>query len=304
MKEVMEYCELFSNETINRQLEKVLVSPDFATSDILSRFLIYIVNETLSGRSTNIKEYNIGVDVLQKPLHFKPNSNGVVRVHARRLRIALENYYNIHGKEDDCFISIPKGRYVPSFEKLKHETSKKSVNSCILPKHIRLAVLPFHCFDEDNIKLSFAENIVLMLNTKFGVLRHLSVLSYFTVQQFKIQKSSIKKLASQYGLQYIVTGAVQFESSRLRLIVQLIDGTNENQIWSNVYNLKSANSDFFNLEDKAVLKIMNDLEQFNEIFNQPIITEGSKRSIEKPEEKKVYFLNKYVKNEKSSRKTV
>ena len=124
MKEMPEYSELFSNEAISGQLEKILISPEFATSVVLRRFLIYIVNETLSGKSINIKEYNIGVNVLKKPLSFKPNSNGVVRVHARRLRSALENYYKSYGMDDDCFITIPKGRYVPSFEKLKNTISK------------------------------------------------------------------------------------------------------------------------------------------------------------------------------------
>ena len=301
MKEQSEYCELFSNETIGRQLEKIMVSPNFATSVILSRFLIYVVNETLSGKSSNIKEYNIGVDVLQKPLNFKPNSNGVVRVHARRLRAALDNYYKNYGMDDDCLISMPKGRYVPSFEKLKTTTSETYHSSAVLTKHIRLAVLPFHCFEKDYNKLSFTENIVLMLNAKLGVLRHLSVLSFFTIQQVKIQKTNIRKLASQYGLKYLVTGSVQFESSWLRVIVQLIDGSTENQIWSNIYNLKSASSALFKLEDKVVSKIMNDLEQCDEIFSQSVVTHSIKRKIEEPEEKKVYFLNKYVKNENASK---
>jgi hypothetical protein len=143
MKEVSEYCGLFSNETIYRQLEKVLASPNFKTSDVFCRFLIYIVNETLSGRSANIKEYNIAIDVLQKPQNFKTNSTGLVRVHACRLRVALENYYKNHGKDDDCIITIPKGRYVPFFEKLNNKTSKTSLNNGLLTKHFRLAVLPF-----------------------------------------------------------------------------------------------------------------------------------------------------------------
>lgn len=296
-----DYCELFTNETITSQLEKILISPTFATSVVLSRFLIYIVNETLSGKSTNIKEYNIGVNVLQKRLDFKPNSNGVVRVHARRLRTALENYYNSYGMEDECLITIPKGRYVPSFVKLKNTISKNFRGSPMQDKNIRLAVLPFHCFEDDHNKLSFAENIVLMLNAEFGGLKQMSVLSYFAIQQLMMQKISIRKLASQYSLKYLVTGTVQFESSRVRIMVQIMNGFNGTLVWSNRYDFKYSSKQFFKLEDKVVREIMTDLEQFHEIFN-PFITEITKGNIEK--EEKVYFLNKYIKNQSNSKRTV
>ena len=41
-----------------------------------------------------LKEYTIAVNVLDKPTNFKPQDNSIVRIHAGRLRRALNHFYN------------------------------------------------------------------------------------------------------------------------------------------------------------------------------------------------------------------
>jgi hypothetical protein len=115
------------NEIVLIHLGKILMHPPFLSSGILSRFLNFIVNETLAGRQDQIKEYTIALNVLNKPVTFDPSGNAIVRIHAKRLRNALFAYYDQRDFRDDCMISIPKGRYIPLFEKLDHkQLSKKS----------------------------------------------------------------------------------------------------------------------------------------------------------------------------------
>ena len=71
---------------INQQIERIKADPQFAGSDILKRFLSFVVSETLGGRSHTIKEYTIAIKVLDKPVDFNPQHDAIVRIHAGRLR--------------------------------------------------------------------------------------------------------------------------------------------------------------------------------------------------------------------------
>ena len=106
---------VYSRDEIQQQLERIFADPVFAVSDILKRFLVFVVEETMQGHSNQIKEYTIGVKVLNKPPSFDPRQDAIVRIHAGRLRRALHLYYREAGASDPLYISIPKGSYLPVF---------------------------------------------------------------------------------------------------------------------------------------------------------------------------------------------
>ena len=91
--------EAFNNDLIYQQLNKIIAHPIFSGSEILCKFLFYIVHETLTGNANTIKEYTIAVKVLNKPKHFEPQKDAIVRIHASRLRRTLINYYKSAGGE-------------------------------------------------------------------------------------------------------------------------------------------------------------------------------------------------------------
>jgi adenylate cyclase len=105
-----------THDQIRHALARVLVSEEFCSSEIKSRFLEYVVTETLEGRADGIKGYSIAVDVYGRDTDFDPQADPIVRIGAGRLRRDLEHYYLTAGSEDKIRITIPKGRYVPSFE--------------------------------------------------------------------------------------------------------------------------------------------------------------------------------------------
>src|ERR1700753_3720849 len=88
-------------ETIRRELGRVLVSRSLRQVDRLQRFLSFIVEETLAGRGDKLKEYPVGVDVFGKDSSFDPRMDPIVRVQARRLRIRLATYYRDEGQNDE-----------------------------------------------------------------------------------------------------------------------------------------------------------------------------------------------------------
>ena len=96
-------------------LARVLGSPGFEASERLRRFLEYVVEESINGRSGSIKAYTIAVDVFGRGADFDPNTDPIVRIEAGRLRRALERYYLTAGASDPLIVEIPKGGYAPKF---------------------------------------------------------------------------------------------------------------------------------------------------------------------------------------------
>jgi len=100
---------------VAEQLSRILESPLFALSARRSRFLRYIVEETLAGRGGQLKGHSIAVEVFDRPPGFDPNVDPLVRVEAGRLRDKLRVYYADAGRDDPVIIELPKGTYEPVF---------------------------------------------------------------------------------------------------------------------------------------------------------------------------------------------
>ena len=117
--------------SINEQLERILNTPPLVSSPSLSRFLRYVVEETVAGRGGAIKEYTLGLNVFDRGEEFNPRLDPIVRVQARNLRSRLEKYYETQGNEDPIRIELPKGTYVPVFHYRTEETVSASATGAI-----------------------------------------------------------------------------------------------------------------------------------------------------------------------------
>jgi len=104
-----------STEEATSELEAVLASSGFARSTRLARLLTYLCAKYLAGEADQIKEYSIGVEVLQRPPSFDPASDAGARVEVHRLRRRLHKYYQTEGAARKLRIVIPVGHYVPAF---------------------------------------------------------------------------------------------------------------------------------------------------------------------------------------------
>ncbi|MCG8543895.1 MAG: hypothetical protein MJE12_06765, partial [Alphaproteobacteria bacterium] len=102
---------------VQAQLNRILTSADFAKSDRMSRFLAYVVEQTIEGHADRLKGYTIGIEVFDRPGDFDPQVDSIVRVEAGRLRDRLSRYYADEGAGDPVRIDIPKGSYTPRFQK-------------------------------------------------------------------------------------------------------------------------------------------------------------------------------------------
>jgi hypothetical protein len=68
------------------------------------------------GRSGEIGEQQIGVAVFGRSSDYDPSIDGIVRSHASRLRLRLDQYFENEGIHETVRLSIPRGAYVPIYE--------------------------------------------------------------------------------------------------------------------------------------------------------------------------------------------
>jgi hypothetical protein len=104
-----------TREACEDALARVLASQAFAKSARLTSFLRYVCMAALHGQADALCEQHIGVNVFDRPEHFNPADDTIVRTSARLLRQRLDQYYAGEGQADPVRIAIPRGAYVPVF---------------------------------------------------------------------------------------------------------------------------------------------------------------------------------------------
>jgi hypothetical protein len=97
-----------------KQLAKVLLSSDFASSRHLTQFLNFASERAFDGRD-HLEQVEIAEHVLGR-LDFNPIEDATVRKLATQVRQRLDHYYSTTGKDDDVVITLPVRSYVPRFE--------------------------------------------------------------------------------------------------------------------------------------------------------------------------------------------
>ncbi len=103
-------------ETIRSQVQRVLHSKTFETSEVHRLLLQYLAEKTLSGESDRLKEYTVGLEALGKPSSYDPRSDSIVRLQVGRVRQKLMAYYQTEAGLDELVITLPKGAFRLSFE--------------------------------------------------------------------------------------------------------------------------------------------------------------------------------------------
>lgn len=97
------------------ELETILKSGIFNRAPNLALLLNYVCSKYFEHVSEQIKEYNIAVEALGRPVEFDPRADSIVRVEAHRLRKRLKQYYESEGAGHRVQIEIPAGQYAPRF---------------------------------------------------------------------------------------------------------------------------------------------------------------------------------------------
>ncbi|ULQ58108.1 hypothetical protein KJS94_07830 [Flavihumibacter rivuli] len=257
--------------TIRHYVDQILNYPMLAESVILRRFLEFVVEETLAGRLNQLKEYTIAVNVLNKPKDFRTQNNGIVRIHAGRLRRVLEHYYmNGPGINDEVKVVIPKGTYVPRFiagdqaiEAYGNSGSELS-HGQVVPMPLNrptIAVMPVSCAHTKKAFDGLADGIGIQLCDALLHEEGVNVIAYDLLKTGNHPNENLENLAMAYKFNYAVLSTVQVEGGDVKVNVRLINTQTKLLQWSKMYKRKVRDLNILELQDDLVNTIHDQLHQ-------------------------------------------
>jgi len=131
---------LYSEEEkagIRKQLDRLLHNTYFSQSKRFPSFLRFIVQEELEGRSEQLKERTLGIEVFGREAGYDTTSDPIVRVTAAEIRRRIAQYYQEPGHEFELRISLPIGSYIPHFEWPHTESASATAPEPILPVAVK-----------------------------------------------------------------------------------------------------------------------------------------------------------------------
>jgi serine/threonine protein kinase/TolB-like protein/Tfp pilus assembly protein PilF len=229
-----------SSSAVRTQLATLMSSAQLAGAARLCSLLRFIVEETLNGRASQLKEARIGLDVFgRKADSYDPAIDPIVRVQMGRLRAKLRSYYDGQGRGDRVRIDIPIGSYAPAFT-THIVDGPRSVQAGLTPPPIadalRIAVLPIVNMSVDPENQYFCDGLTEELINHLARSPGLRVVARTSSFQFKDAARDIREVGKLLDVSKVLEGSVRKAGNRIRATVQLINVADGCHLWSERYD--------------------------------------------------------------------
>ena len=127
-----------------------------------------------------------------------------------------------------------------------------------LPDKPSIAVLPFENLSSDPEQGYFSDGITGDIITALGRVRQFFVIARNTMLSYKGQAVDVKAVARELGVRYLLEGSVRKAGNRVRVSVQLVDGTTGNQMWAERYDRDLE--DIFEVQDEITGNVVGAIE--------------------------------------------
>ncbi|RLC05574.1 MAG: adenylate/guanylate cyclase domain-containing protein [Deltaproteobacteria bacterium] len=124
-----------------------------------------------------------------------------------------------------------------------------------LPDKPSIAVLPFDNMNKDPDQEYFSDGLTEQIINGLCKVNNLFVIARNSSFAYKGQSISVKQIARELGVKYILEGSVQKAGDRVRITAQLINATTGYHMWSERYDRDL--SDIFALQDEITMKLIS-----------------------------------------------
>ncbi len=139
---------------------------------------------------------------------------------------------------------------------LDSEPPKPLVNDHLqLPDIPSIAVLPFDNMSGDPNQEYFSDGLTEQIINGLCKVPKLFVIARNSSFAYKGKSYSIKQIAQELGVKYILEGSVQRAGDRVRITTQLIDAKTDYHIWSEGYDRDLT--DIFALQDEIAMNLIS-----------------------------------------------
>jgi len=99
-----------------------------------------------------------------------------------------------------------------------------------------IAVLPFENMSEEKDSAFFTDGMQEDVLTNLALVRELRVVSRTSVMQYRNTTKSIRQIAQELGVAYILEGSVRRSGNRVRVTGQLIHAATDEHVWAKAYD--------------------------------------------------------------------
>jgi TolB-like protein len=207
----------------------MVASADFPATERNRRFLVYVTEKTLAGKHEDVTGYNVATEVFGRPADFNPTTDPIVRIEAAKLRRDLETYYLKSGACGSVKISLPRGGYIPLFE--RGNAAAPSGRPVLLdPRGITIDVLHGSQCRLALIRPTLRVRVVDRLTRQTGLAVFAGPAR--TGDGGLLDSDVARELGRRNGTRFILSGDVQGEGETLLLTARLHDGATGRLLWS------------------------------------------------------------------------
>jgi TolB-like protein/tetratricopeptide (TPR) repeat protein len=127
-------------------------------------------------------------------------------------------------------------------------------------KRVMLAVLPFDNLSGDPDQEFFSDGLTEELITELGQFNpeRLGLIARTSVMPYKTAKKSVRRIASELRIDYVLEGSVRREAERVRITAQLIRASDETHVWAQTYDREL--SGIFDVQSRVVRAIADQVQ--------------------------------------------
>jgi adenylate cyclase len=138
---------------------------------------------------------------------------------------------------------------------MESETPKPLVAEQLeLPDKPSIAVLPFDNMNKDPDQEYFSDGLTEQIINGLCKISNLFVIARNSSFAYKSTAVSVKQIAKELGVRYILEGSVQRAGDRVRITAQLIDAITDYHMWSETYDRNLE--DIFALQDEITMNLI------------------------------------------------
>ncbi|MBJ6367050.1 adenylate/guanylate cyclase domain-containing protein [Snuella sedimenti] len=103
-------------------------------------------------------------------------------------------------------------------------------------KDLSIAVLPFDNMNYDDDSDVFTDGITEDIITHLSKIQHLQVISRASAMHYKNTEKTIRQIAKELDVNYILEGSVRVNNNQVRINANLVDASNDKNLWADNYD--------------------------------------------------------------------
>ncbi len=120
-----------------------------------------------------------------------------------------------------------------------------------------IAVLPFKLLSDEPDKQYLADGMMDAIILHLSKIKDLRIMSRTSVEQYRGTTKTARIIGQELDVEYLLEGSFQKFGDDAKLIVQLINASEESHVWANEYNSKWG--DIFSIQSQVAQKIASEL---------------------------------------------